>query len=577
MAEDEQRRASLAPPAVTALRAEAEKESRGHMERTISMDIREEREDLKRAAEQSTNAILELDLYHNVRWVSPSWQDLTGTVASEIVGKPIAELLLGNQDVFSECVEAIRKDDSKSRIIRFAVKVPSLGAAENERLAEDQTPVEAKGGLETCLEAASKLSESRDFFTEVHSETTTPTDAPVQSLQDEVEPAVQESQFVELEAQGIMIYHRTTGEESHTMWMVKPALSREITIDLPNVLVESLGIGAEMLANYLTLLADVGVHDPENHPPPLPVLCRICERQITPWWFEKHTELCSQEHRAEMDVQIAQDALHEQRSALVKVLDALEAQTRHAKSPPTDAGSPAPAPKAEYKSLPIGSNSLPSSGPSSGRASPAARPTRSRESSSSGLSHSRARSFAVRRPLARIVELVLDLCDTTMEISTPSIKDTKAYAPGELRTQSPQSEGRIQQVLQWQSPSATTMENEQGLALLCDETSQLARTKVEAVFRHRRVLEYSERIRVEYEVLVQECIEAALQKAASIVAGDISDSSDGSSRYETPEQQQESATEDPDMVDAPESLQSDDGFSLATQGFSGSPLSLIHI
>ncbi|KAK0945398.1 rim15, signal transduction response regulator, partial [Friedmanniomyces endolithicus] len=101
-----------------------------------------------------------------------------------------------------------------------------------------------------------------------------------------------------------------------------------------------------MLANYLTLLADVGVDDPQNHPPPLPVLCRICERQITPWWFEKHTELCSQEHRAEMDVQLAQDALNEQRSALVKVLDALEAQSRHAKSPPTDTGSPAPAPKA---------------------------------------------------------------------------------------------------------------------------------------------------------------------------------------------------------------------------------------
>ncbi|TKA67458.1 hypothetical protein B0A55_08079 [Friedmanniomyces simplex] len=149
-----------------------------------------------------------------------------------------------------------------------------------------------------------------------------------------------------------------------------------------------------------------------------------------------------------------------------------------------------------------------------------------------------------------------------MEISTPSIKDTKAYNPGELRTQSPQSEGRIQQVLQWQSPSATTLENEQGLALLCDETSQLARSKVEAVFRHRRVLEYSERIRVEYEVLVQECIEAALQKAASIAAGDISDSSEDSSRYETPEQQPESAVDEPGH-DGPEPSQLYEGFAAA--------------
>ena len=216
---------------------------------------------------------------------------------------------------------------------------------------------------------------------------------------------------IDLEGQGIMVYDRTTGEESHTMWMVKPAISREITIDLPQVLVDSLGIGAEMLANYLTLLADVGVHDPGNHPPPLPVLCRICERQITPWWFEKHTELCSQEHRAEMEVQMAQESLNEQRSALVKVLDVLESQSNFSKMSSVDSGSPAPFPKAEYKGLPIGPSSAPSSSPSSGRSTPSAHTPRSRESSASGLSHHRARSFAVRRPLARIVELVLDLCD----------------------------------------------------------------------------------------------------------------------------------------------------------------------
>ncbi|KAK3064274.1 rim15, signal transduction response regulator, partial [Teratosphaeriaceae sp. CCFEE 6253] len=157
-----------------------------------------------------------------------------------------------------------------------------------------------------------------------------------------------------------------------------------------------------------------------------------------------------------------------------------------------------------------------------------------------------------------------------MEISTPSIKDTKAYTPGELRTQSPQSEGRIQQVLQWQSPSASTLENEQGLALLCDETSQLAKSKVEAVFRHRRVLEYSEFIRMEYEILVQECIEAAMQKAASIAAGDISDSSEASSRYKTPQEQSESAAVD-FGVEPPESVQFDDAFSVAPQPTAGSP------
>ncbi|KAI7521293.1 hypothetical protein KC331_g19822, partial [Hortaea werneckii] len=64
MAEDAPPQGMLAPPAVAALKCEATKNppSRTQMERTISMDIREEREDLKRAAEQSMNAILELDL-----------------------------------------------------------------------------------------------------------------------------------------------------------------------------------------------------------------------------------------------------------------------------------------------------------------------------------------------------------------------------------------------------------------------------------------------------------------------------------------------------------------------------------
>ena len=554
MAERTPSQTTLEPPAVTALKDEASRDGQGRVQmvRTISEDIREEREDLKKAAEQSMNAILEVGLDGQIKWVSPSWQEITGKPAVELIGKDITEVIVADANVFSECVEAIRKDDSKSRIARFSVKALFIHENEDASSADDKTPVEAKPGFLSLPEPSLHPEQSA---TESH--------AAIQPEQEET---------IDVEAQGIMVYDRDTGEESHTMWMVKPAVSREITIDLPDLLVESLGIGAEMLANYLTLLTDVGVNDPEAHPPPLPVLCRICERQITPWWFEKHTELCAQDHRAEMDVQTAQDALNEQRSALVKVLDALEAQAQLRKPPGSDSGSPTPALKAEYKGLPIGPNSNPSSGASSGRASPAHQPTRSRESSSSGLSHHRARSFAVRRPLARIVELVLDLCDTAMEINTPSVKDPKTCAPGEIRTQSPQSEGRIQQVLQWQSPSAGLLENEQGLAMLCDDTARLSKTKVEATFRHRRILEYSERIRIEHEILVSECIDAAVDKAARIKAGDLSDSSDESSHYETPEQQFE--PDDDTLKIPPEQLQSDEALESGPQRPPSNPSAL---
>ena len=316
--------------------------------------------------------------------------------------------------------------------------------------------------------------------------------------------------------------------------MIRPWIApREIKIDLPPLIVDSLGSGAEILASYLTQLAESGQEDPSDQPPPLPVLCRICERQIPPWWFEKHTELCLQEHRAEMDVQMAQESLTEHRHAIVKVLDALEAR----KSRPLS-GDLNSLPVAEYKGLSIG--------PTSSNSSPgAASPTPSSRDRSTGFGHGRSRSFAVRRPQARIVELLLDLCDTAIEISTPAIKETSSQNAGELRTQSPQSESRISQVLQWQSPSTNTLDQELGLAALCADTERVAKEKVEAVFRHRKIIEYAERIRVEFTVIVQDCIDEAMRKAARIAAGRLSDSTEsGEEDVEQAEEETPVATDD---------------------------------
>lgn len=364
------------------------------------------------------------------------------------------------------------------------------------------------------------------------------------------------------------------------MWMLRPPVRpREITIDLPPILVESLGVGAEVLANYLTMLAEAGGRDPAHHPPPMPVLCRICERQITPWWFEKHSELCITEHKAEMDVQIAHEALGEHRRAIVRILDALEARgvrvgdvttpstkgaggavaaaanasssgtspiassgsalgwdSNNASGSDPGASSLSNMMQADYKGLPIGpSMSCPSSEPNSSSATPCGSrdPSRSRSRRPTLRTHSKSRSsFAPRRPLTRIVELILDLCDTALEINIPTLKEPDTWGPGEefhFRTDSPQSDSRIAQVMQWQSPSSNTLEQEAGLAELANDTEQVARAKVDAVKRHRRILEYSERIRVEFAVLIEQCITAAVQKAEKIAAGELSDSSEASS------------------------------------------------
>lgn len=159
----------LAPPVVSQLRAQA---AGSNMERSLSADIREEREDLREAAEQTLNVILDLSLEGNIRWVSPSWTDVIGTSIESVQGKPIKDLLLGdNKEVFSEVVESMKKDDSRSQIIRFTVQ---LGPA--SKLA----PAEATEGVRESGASA------------------------------EQEPAT-----IDLEGQGIMVYDRSSGGESH--------------------------------------------------------------------------------------------------------------------------------------------------------------------------------------------------------------------------------------------------------------------------------------------------------------------------------------------------------------------------
>ena len=403
------------------------------------------------------------------------------TPRDSVQDKNVSDILCHDKDMFKLPIEEMKNDDSRSYMLRFVVRSGPLSTLPKDLIDSSMSSEDA--GTQT---------EDQEWI-------------------------------LTLEAQGILICDRTTGDPSHvgfpptyagfactnrtnqTMWVLRPFVEHSATaFDLPAVLVESLGVGATMLANYLATLSEEGTENPENNPP-ASVLCRICERPILPWWFEKHSELCLLEHQAESDVQMAQENLSVHRHAIVKVLDAMGRQ-QSSRVVPSDSGSLIGA-TVEYRGYAIG----PLSSASSGSASPSGTPSRSRDSSASGA---RPRSFAQRRPLVRIVELLLDLCDTALEISNPAIKECPGTS--EFRTQSPQSESRMQQVLGWQSPSTNTLEQEHGLALLCADTEAAARAKVDSVIRHQRTIEYSERIRSELEAMVETCIGEARAKAEDI-------------------------------------------------------------
>jgi serine/threonine-protein kinase RIM15 len=163
----------LAPPAVSSLRAQA---AGSAMERTLSEDIREEREDLREAAEQTLNVIVDLNLDGSIRWVSPSWIDVIGTQPNSIEGTAISDLIISeDKAVFAEAIDSMKKDDSRSHFIRFTFHLGPL----------------------------SKL-------------------LPLESIK-EPESAESEPVTVELEAQGIMVYDRATGGESHVSFFFPPS------------------------------------------------------------------------------------------------------------------------------------------------------------------------------------------------------------------------------------------------------------------------------------------------------------------------------------------------------------------
>ena len=168
----------LAPPAVAALRQEGAG-APVVMERTHSMDMREERQDLREAAEQSLNVILDLGLDGNIRWVSPSWKDVVGTPVESVKSKPIADILLSNKDVFADAVESMKKDDSKSRIVRFKVQLGPSSIFRQDVMESENVP---KGD-------------------------------------DGKENVADEEQELNLEGQGIMVYDRSSGDDSH-VWRV---------------------------------------------------------------------------------------------------------------------------------------------------------------------------------------------------------------------------------------------------------------------------------------------------------------------------------------------------------------------
>jgi serine/threonine-protein kinase RIM15 len=186
----------LAPPAVTALRQEA-RNINPVMTRTLSEDMREEREDLKEAAEQTLNIIVDLDLDGRIKWVSPSWRQVVGSPIESVEGRMISEILVGNKNVFRDAIEVMKEDDSRSRFIRFSVQ---MGPDSVLKYAPEPRPIQSKNDTEREGKASEEKPE--------------PSQAEGEDNHD----------VLTMEGQGIMVYDRTDDEAGHVsaIWQNAP-------------------------------------------------------------------------------------------------------------------------------------------------------------------------------------------------------------------------------------------------------------------------------------------------------------------------------------------------------------------
>lgn len=188
----------LAPPTVAALREEARipTHHRTALDRSFTDDMRAEREDLREAAEETLNVILDLGLDAHIKWVSPSWKQVIGTDPESVEGKDISDILWSNKSCFHDAIKSMKEDDSRSRFIRFSVLLGPNSMLKSS--VKDSASTKKANEDSQCQAQTAKTADNDE-----HGQ---------QSIDSKEE---NNFEILDMEAQGIMIYDRSGDGEGH--------------------------------------------------------------------------------------------------------------------------------------------------------------------------------------------------------------------------------------------------------------------------------------------------------------------------------------------------------------------------
>ena len=262
-------------------------------------------------------------------------------------------------------------------------------------------------------------------------------------------------QFEAMEGKGMLMRDRITSEPTHTMWVIRPAG----------------GGSASSEDGEATTVKPAPAHIRAFSEPPVtpfptsvvtelatePILCRICDKQIPTWFFEKHNETCNETHRLELSITDVNDRITDLQEVATGLLTALKQQ---------ESGTHPTSPTLEYQDVVL-------------------LPTKFRDGQ------------------IQFLEEVLDIFAIALEISTPAINDDNVPIESQ-RLLSPHSEDHLTLLASWNPPAC----NDPALRKLANDLVLLAKEKRAAVNRLRNTIFYVERVRVEWEAQAQALLAA---------------------------------------------------------------------
>lgn len=132
-------------------------------------DSEKDNEDLQDASNQNQNIVMELSLDGTIRFLSTSWEDITGYPASDLLNTNISSVIIGDdsdREVFVRAAQAMKDDESSYRVRFLTSKRPLPifpqdeipGSPQEEPAAPEKTPARALANIAHSLHSSSSSS-----------------------------------------------------------------------------------------------------------------------------------------------------------------------------------------------------------------------------------------------------------------------------------------------------------------------------------------------------------------------------------------------------------------------------------